>query len=118
MGKRYTINEIKDFIKKNNTDKFYMSREWEKLANQIRLEQHNECQVCKKLGKYHKAEIVHHVNFLKDRPDLAYSKIYTDKDGNEQLNLICVCFDCHERIHNRGKYAEHKINEYFTKERW
>jgi 5-methylcytosine-specific restriction endonuclease McrA len=54
----------------------------------------HECQICKRKGRYRRADIVHHVKHLKDRPDLALS-IW---DGEER-QLVSVCRQCHEDLH-------------------
>ena len=92
--------------------KFYKTTEWEKLRLQVLKLDHYECQRCKsKYKRIKRARYVHHVNELKDRPDLALS-IY-DEDGKR--NLISLCFNCHEEIHDRLK--DYK-KEPLTKERW
>lgn len=52
---------------------------------------HYECQECRRLGKYHRVENVHHIKEVKDRPDLAL-----DLD-----NLICLCVEHHNEVHGR-----------------
>lgn len=93
--------------------KFYKSKYWMKLANEVLKEQHYECQVCLKKGILTKADTVHHVNYVKDRPDLALDKYYIDEKGIKQKNLIAVCKKCHNDVHKRFGYKEF-INE----ERW
>lgn len=84
-----------------------------RLASEVLKEQHNECQECLNKGILTKADTVHHVNYVKDRPDLALSKYYIDDDGQEQKNLIAICKRCHNVVHKRFGYKEF-INE----EKW
>ncbi|RXI70512.1 HNH endonuclease [Clostridium tetani] len=76
-------------IKKGNTRTFYTSAAWINKRKYIINRDNNECQRCKKLGKVHIAECVHHIKHLKDRPDLAL----------EDKNLVSVCNVCHNILH-------------------
>lgn len=84
---------IKKQIADNNLHPFYTSAEWKKLAATARVEQHNECQRCKKKGYYSPCDIVHHKKYVKDYPQLALS---ID-------NLECLCHNCHEEEHKKKK---------------
>lgn len=100
----FTTQQIKRLINTDSLHRFYNSRSWRNLSHAVMREQHNECQLCKEKGKYSKAVVVHHVNFIRRRPDLAYSRTYTDGEGRERKQLIALCHDCHEMIHERGAY--------------
>ena len=89
-------------------DEFYNSKPWRKLSQRILKKQHYECQVCKKEGKHTKADLVHHVHFVNDRPDLKLSEY----DENGELNLIAICKPCHNTIHFGSKEKP------LTIERW
>ena len=70
-----------------------------------------ECQMCKEKGKVTTENlIVHHVQEVRNRPDLA---LVLD-------NLCVVCFACHELTHDR--FAEvnkkRKEPEFNIPERW
>lgn len=84
---------------------FYHTPAWKKKRKKILKRDHNSCQMCRKNGKYRRAETVHHIKFLKNVPELAL----TDD------NLISLCKDCHEAMHH-GKNK--KISGYQNKERW
>ena len=74
----------------------------------------HECQICKRKGRYRRADIVHHVKHLKDRPDLALS-IW---DGEER-QLVSVCRQCHEDLHPERtvRYRYGKTVKPITEER-
>lgn len=112
----YTTEQIKTLIKSGDVSRFYNDRAWRKLSHSVMSEQHNECQECRKKGRYSRAIVVHHVNHLRKRPDLAYSRTYTDNNGKEHIQLIALCHDCHERIHGRGAYKRSK--GFWNKEKW
>lgn len=74
---------------------------------------HFECVICKAQGKYHQAENVHHIQELKERPDLAL-----DYD-----NIECICIRCHNKIHDRYQpivrvSAVDKFGNFNATERW
>ena len=97
---------IRELIEQDKLYKFYKTDEWLDLREAILEEQHFECQHCKAEGKYSKAVTVHHVLEVKHRPDLALSRTYIDKDGNIHLQLIALCFKCHNKVHKRFGHSE------------
>lgn len=105
-AKRFTTAEITAMIVRGDLSSFYNSRAWRHLSHDVIRKHNNECYLCRKIGKVSIAIITHHVQELKKRPDLAYS---ID-------NLIPLCFECHESIHQRGLYAVSKKFE--NPERW
>lgn len=106
---------IRQLEKDNRLYRFYKSKAWCDLKDEVLTENHNECQLCKAEGKIRKAETVHHINYVHDRPELALSKTFIDVDGVEKQNLMPLCFDCHNKIHKRFNYKE---NKKITQERW
>jgi 5-methylcytosine-specific restriction endonuclease McrA len=117
---RYSVGEIIAMVQKNDLRRFYNSWEWRKLSHQIIEENHSECWMCKQKGRVSKAILTHHVNELKKRPDLAYSRTYTDENGKLHKQLVPLCWLCHERIHERGEFAfmNMNTNHYNNEERW
>ena len=107
---------IKRLIAADEIMKFYLTDDWKELRQKVLEECHNECQECLKSGKVTQAKIVHHVNELKHRPDLALSEFYVDHEGNVHPNLVPVCQDCHNILHERicGNEYKPQLNE----ERW
>lgn len=97
----------------DNSIQFYKSAAWKKRRAEILNLDKNECQMCKAQGKYTKAQVVHHVQHLKDRPDLALS--YKDEDG--QRNLVSLCKQCHNKVHPE-KFRTYTYKEPLTPERW
>lgn len=107
---------IRELIQQGKEYKFYKTREWLDLRQRILDKCHNECQECLKQGKYTEAKNVHHINELKDRPDLALNEYYIDHTGQKKENLVALCIDCHNIIHKRIGNNEHK--EQLNEERW
>lgn len=112
-----TNNEI-DFAKEaadKDIHKFYTCGKWKKLrAAVLELDKH-ECQLCRSRGKYTKATTVHHVNYVKQHPELAL-EIWYEWQGERKRNLISLCRDCHEEVHGYRKKASNK--PLITEERW
>lgn len=107
----YTVEQIRKLIAEGKTYDFYNDSYWRRLSHEIMKEQHNECQICRKRGKYTPAVLIHHVRELKQSPELAYSR-WQDEE-HKQLQLIALCQQCHEEQHpNRfGNKGEHYSND-------
>lgn len=113
---KYTTEQIKELIATDNTHSFYVGYDWIRLTQEVRKEQHNECQMCKANGKYRPAEIVHHVKHLKKYPELAYSKYYYSADGTRYMQLMCLCDSCHKLVHKHD--VKKNKNKFYNQERW
>lgn len=96
---------------------FYETRAWKNFSRHIRTND-KECLICKASGKFSPAEIAHHVNHLRDRPDLAFDLTFVDADGNEQRNIISVCRQCHEDQHPENFRRVMTQKKFVTEERW
>lgn len=102
----------------NDTHKFYVWAKWRKVRAKVLRSDRYECQRCKNVyHRYRRADTVHHVNHLKDRPDLALSMYYDDPVKQlRRRNLISLCHECHEELHGYRKRAAEA--EPVTEERW
>ena len=113
-------NEQTEFVKKcireDNLHVFYTWRAWLKVRANVLKKDKYECQECKKRGFYKEATTVHHINFVKKRPDLALDEYYEDECGVKKRNLISLCHDCHEMAH--GYRSKSKKKEPLTLEKW
>lgn len=117
---------IKKLIEEDKLYKFYKSKEWIGLKEEVMRDQHYECQECLKRGilttrsdeqeNIKKKLTVHHVQFVKNYPALALSKFYYYKNI-QYRNLIVVCFDCHNRLHKRFNYRDPNKKQ-LNEERW
>jgi 5-methylcytosine-specific restriction endonuclease McrA len=97
------------YIQSGQLMKFYKSREWMALRKKALERDHFECQRCKDLGKYHKAECVHHVKEVKPFPHLALSL----------SNLKCLCNACHNAVHDRmADHLQQHGKKFVNEERW
>lgn len=75
---------------------FYKSNAWEKCREVVLKRDDYLCQDCLKKGKLTPADMVHHIEELKDNPDRAL-----DID-----NLESLCNPCHNKHHSRHKPKE------------
>lgn len=113
-----SYEEIVGLVAEGGEHAFYCSTAWRRKRRQILRRDKYECQLCRARGRYRKAELVHHVNHLKDRPDLALSDTYTDGDGTEQRQLISVCRECHETVCHPERMRKNFREKFTTEERW
>ena len=102
-------------IADDNLHAFYTCWEWVCIRTDVLKDDKYECQKHKAKGKYKKATTVHHVKHVRQHPELALSKQYTDEHGNKPRQLISLCRDCHEEEHpERALKFKQQLNE----ERW
>ena len=109
---------LKGLIASGDVHPFYCCTQWVQLSHRVMEMDKYECQICKERGRYRRAELVHHVNHVKDAPDKALDIWYKDADGNDQRNLISVCKDCHETVCHPERLRRYKSKAPLTRERW
>ena len=78
---------LQGLIARGDVHPFYCTTQWIDLSRQVLEMDKHECQICKQRGRYHRAELVHHVNHVRDAPALALDLYYKDADGQQQRNL-------------------------------
>lgn len=85
---------IVDYHTTNNNykvkKKFYGSYDWKQKRKAIHIRDENTCQECKRYGKRVDSETIHHIYPLEERYDL---RLISE-------NLIALCQQCHEEMHN------------------
>ena len=116
------LEELRDLLDQGAETRFYWWTEWrgsegtEGVREKVLLMDHYECQRCRERGRYRRADIVHHVKHLRDRPDLALS-IWDPETGERQL--ISVCKTCHEEEHPEALTSQWQpAAPPLTPERW
>ena len=70
---------------------FYKTSKWKSKRVRILKRDEYKCRQCKRYGKSTEATTVHHINPLRDRPDLRL----------ESWNLVSLCGKCHDSMHDR-----------------
>lgn len=108
---------IRQLISRDQIAKFYLSDDWKELREDVLETFHYECQECIKKGRYTKADCVHHINEVRQRPDLALSRYYIDDKGQQQYNLVPLCNTCHNLIHDKLGNWQRK-DRFTNEERW
>lgn len=104
-------------IRSGDIHPFYICKEWKRLSRQVMKDDKWECQIHKRMGRYCRADLVHHQKHVKEFPALALSRNY-EEDGEEKRNLISVCRGCHETVcHPERLRKAAKLDE-ITVERW
>lgn len=130
MDKQRLKDWIEELIAKKQLWKFYKSKEWITLKEQVLKDNHYECAECKKQGIITRHDIdkhgnevllstVHHVQFVRKHPALALSRTYT-YNGKTYLNLIPVCKSCHNKLHPEKKkhFKQRNCKQFINEERW
>ena len=109
------LNKLKQDIQNGTQHSFYTSAAWYKVRREVMRLDHYECVRCKSKGNVYTGRlIVHHINHLEDRPDLALS-IY---DENGKRNLECLCQKCHMAEHPEQSPRYKPRKKPITVERW
>lgn len=109
------LRRLQELLALGLSDRFYDWPEWEAARDSVLRMDLGECQLCKARGRYRKAALVHHVQHLKDRPDLALSAFDPDT-GRRQL--VSLCRSCHEEHHPERMRRTAPKPEPLTEERW
>ena len=112
-----TTSEIKKIVASGDVSLFYRTYDWKRRRAEVMALDKRECQHCKAKGKYTPAKLVHHVNHLRDRPELALSIWYVDGMGVKRRQLVSLCDTCHEEQHPE-RMRQYKPKEHVTKEMW
>lgn len=109
--------DVKTKIAHGDVDVLYKTTEWQMLREKILERDHCECQRCNghndlgnpiKTVRLTKANTVHHIQEVRDRPDLML----------DESNLISLCHKCHDIVHGRMAKIFNKPKPRLTKERW
>jgi len=78
----YSLLSLDEYY--NNKNIIY-SKNWTKIANNLKQEQNYICQYCGSSYQYKKKIHVHHIDF--------------NKSNNDKSNLIVLCDKCHHKSH-------------------
>lgn len=90
-GRIHKANEecpLKRTYKITEESKLRNTYKWHTKAEEIKERSKYLCSVCKDKGRYtYKGLETHHIEKVKDRPDLLI----------DDSNLICLCVECHKK---------------------
>ena len=112
------VQWIRELIKEDKLVKFYKSKEFRQVREEVLRESHYECQLCREQGKISRATVAHHIYYVRLYPQYALSIWIEDKEGNKIRNIIAVCSHCHEHIHYMDKVGKNKPKKKINDERW
>ncbi|HEP1658630.1 TPA: HNH endonuclease [Streptococcus pyogenes] len=101
------LEHLKLLIAEDRVKEFYWTKEWRLIRKVRRRKDSNECQRCKRDGRYSPAEMVHHKNEVRYHPEQAL-----DLD-----NIECLCNSCHNKEHPE-KLHGYKKKKFDNEERW
>ena len=111
--------KIAELVERGDEHLFYVSGAWQRKRLEVLEADRWECQVHKARGRYRRAELVHHVLHLRDRPELGLEDLYVDEDGVEHRQLLSVCRECHETVCHPERMRKCGEGEGFvSEERW
>lgn len=83
---------------------FYSSKAWQDCRNEYMKKAHHLCENCLAKGIYKPAKYVHHIE------ELTPMNIHRPEIALNFDNLMSVCVECHNKIHdNKGRWS--KVNE-------
>ena len=91
----------KYFMAEQDWSWFYKTKEWIRKRIVILKRDNYQCRECKRYGKVTPANTVHHILPLHERPDLKL----------DNRNLISLCEECHEKMHNKFNDTLSKLGE-------
>lgn len=80
--------------KRKERQEIYQTAKWKRLRS-VQMQQHPICQVCEIENHLKFAQHVHHLDSY-----LNYEGLERISKAYDPNNLISVCADCHNRIHN------------------
>jgi 5-methylcytosine-specific restriction endonuclease McrA len=75
-------------------ERFYDSKKWKAKRDRILMRDSYTCQLCKRYGRMVGAHHVHHIYPYEHYPQFAF----------ENWNLISLCQNCHNRMHDRESH--------------
>jgi len=103
MDNEDLVRWIRKLISVNKIVLFYKNKHWKHLRAEVLSDQRGECKMCKDKGLFEPATMVHHIKYVRERPELALTK----------SNLMALCSNCHYLIHHTIEQKK-QINE----EKW
>lgn len=114
-SRKMNEEDIRKLIANDELWRFYKTRAWLELREQVLEDNHWECVWCKAEGKIVPAETVHHVLEVKQYPQYALMRVVAI-NGKTKMNLVPLCHSCHDKAHKRFAWKERQ--KPITEERW
>ena len=86
---------------------FYGNNKWIVKRKKILKRDGYECQNCRRYYKTKEAKVVHHIYFYDDYAEL----------GLQNWNLVSLCNECHNKMHNRVTDEATKLGKEYQSKR-
>lgn len=113
------LRQLQALLASGREAAFYDWPEWDRTRAQVLALDHWECVMCRQRGRFSPAVLVHHVQHLRDRPELALSIWADGPDGlRGQRQLVSLCKRCHEEQHPEALSSRGAARQPVTVERW
>ena len=87
-------------------ESFYKSKRWQRIRKAVLQRDNYQCQISKKYGRSEPANTVHHIFPIDDYPAFRW----------EEWNLISVCNEVHNALHDRTTGDLSRIGEELKRE--
>ena len=93
-------------MSKGYLNRLYKTQAWKRCRRTYLSKVHGLCECCLAKGIYRPADIVHHKIFLTEENARDPEVVFAFK------NLIAVCRQCHEEIHNNAIFLPKSKSKY------
>lgn len=70
--------------------RFYKTKEWRALRDEVMSDHHWECEACRRRGVYRRADTVHHEHEVRKRPWMALTRYEGEGDARRELWKGCL----------------------------
>ena len=94
-------------MSRTNNGSFYKNKKWVVKREKILKRDGYECQNCRRYFRSKEAKVVHHIYFYDDYAEL----------GLMNWNLISLCNECHNKMHNRVTDEATKLGKEYQDKR-
>lgn len=94
-------------MSRTRNESFYRNKKWTVKREKILKRDKYECQNCRRYYRSKQAKTVHHIYFYEDFTDLALIN----------WNLISLCNECHNKMHNRADDTATKLGKEYQEKR-
>lgn len=112
------LEHLRQLIAEGKEHAFYDSGKWHRERAFVLRQDKYECQMCRARGRYRAAVLVHHVQHLTLRPDLALQMWAADEHGELHRQLLSVCRPCHELCHPERQRTQRRTPRFEPPECW
>jgi len=102
------LSWLQALIRDGNVHPFYISTDWRKARAKAIKYWHGECYRCRYMktpSTLVPATMVHHVRPVKKFPQYALSLFVVGQAGEQEIQLMPLCHDCHAAVEAQSKIS-------------